>query len=100
MVEIECHLCGEKSSHCVLNNFDGEVKCPNCEAILHVKLAEGELLKRKVVDRGGNWMLVRTPDDLELLNRRRKEIMEEEKKLLEKDSPKPPESMGDRPTKE
>ncbi len=68
MVEIECHLCEENFSpnKCIdTNNYDGEVKCPKCGAILHVKLARGKLQKRKVVDRGNYWIHIATADDLE-----------------------------------
>ena len=88
MVEIECHLCGANfsPSGCIdTNNYDGEVKCPKCESILHVKLTSGKLQKRKVVDRG-NWMRILTGDDLVEYRRRQdqilKQIKEEEKKQL------------------
>ena len=90
MGEIECHLCGDifSPSTCVdMNNYDGEVKCPKCGAILHVKLTNGKLQKRKVVDRGNKWMRVLNGDDLVKYMRRLQEdfnkIQAEENKMLE-----------------
>jgi len=106
MVEIECHLCNENfsPSTCInTNNYDGEVKCPKCGAILHVKLINGKVEKRKVVDRGNYWMRVLTGDDLVKYDRREQEelnkIQEEERKFIEENIPKPQDILDDNPNK-
>lgn len=52
MVEIECHLCGKNFSfpQCIdTAKYDGEVICPECNSLLHIKLVKGKLQKREFV---------------------------------------------------
>ena len=54
MVEIECHVCKKEFSiHKSIDtdNYDGEVVCPECKSMLHVKIVKGKLQKRKVIKR-------------------------------------------------
>jgi len=49
---IQCHLCNEvfQPHECInTDKYDGEVKCPNCKALLSIKLVKGKLEKRKFV---------------------------------------------------
>ena len=73
MVQIEC-LCGKKfiPPKCIdTNNYEGEVVCPECKALLHIKLAKGKLQKRKVVKIRKE--ITFTPNDYELATRPLKE---------------------------
>ena len=98
MVEIECLVCGTVFTphQCIdTNNYDGEVVCPKCKSLLHVKLVKGKLQKRKVVDKG---KITFTADDYAMAARELREAMEEEGKLLVEDAPKPPVSTDDKPS--
>ena len=97
MVEIECHKCGTVfTPHQSIdtNNYDGEVVCPKCKSLLHVKLVKGKLQKRKVVDKG---KITITADQYAMAARELLEAREEERKLLGEDAPRPPVSTDDKP---
>ena len=52
MVEIECLVCGKNFNipQCIdTDDYDGEVVCTECKALLHIKLIKGKLQKRKIV---------------------------------------------------
>ena len=99
MVEIECHVCGKNFNlpQCIdTNNYDGEVVCPGCKSLLHVKLVKEKLQKRKVVSKGKiEW----TADDYEMAARLLAKDKKEERQLIEKHAPKLPASMDDKPPK-
>ncbi|MFC1912990.1 hypothetical protein ACFLX7_02200 [Chloroflexota bacterium] len=76
------------------NNYNGEVVCPKCNSLLHVKPVRGKLQKRKVVDKG---KITFTAEDCAMAARELREAMEKEGKLLGEDAPKPPVSTDDKP---
>jgi len=54
MVEIECLVCGKTiviPKFIDTNNYDGQVTCPECKSLLHVKLGGGKVRKYEVVER-------------------------------------------------
>ena len=54
MVEIECLACDktlEIPKSIDTDNYDGQLVCSKCKALLHVKLVKGKLLKYKIVER-------------------------------------------------
>jgi DNA-directed RNA polymerase subunit RPC12/RpoP len=54
MVEIECLVCGkaiEIPKFIDTNNYDGQVTCPECASLLHVKLVGAKVRKYMVVER-------------------------------------------------
>ena len=96
MVEIEC-LCGKNFNlpQCIdTDNYDGEVVCTECKALLHIKLVKGKLQKRKIV-KVDKRKIEFTAEDYELATRPKAE----EQELIEKYSPKLPASMDDKPPK-
>jgi uncharacterized Zn finger protein len=72
MTEIECHGCGKVfTPHKCINtdNFDGEVRCPECKAFLRVKLVKGKLEKRTLIPMEKKMPPPLTADDYELIAR-------------------------------
>jgi len=54
MGEIQCLACDKtlKLPQFVnTDNYDGQVVCPECKALLHIKLVKGKVLKYKIVER-------------------------------------------------
>jgi hypothetical protein len=54
MVEIECLACDKtlKLPQSIdMDNYDGQLVCSKCKALLHVKLVKGKLRKYKIVER-------------------------------------------------
>jgi len=54
MVEIECLACDktlELPQSIDTDNYDGQLVCSKCKALLHVKLVKGKLRKYKIVER-------------------------------------------------
>ena len=54
MVDIQCLACDKtlKLPQFVnTDNYDGQVVCPECKALLHIKLVKGKVLKYKIVER-------------------------------------------------
>ena len=54
MVEIQCLACDKtlKLPQFVnTDNYDGQVVCPECKALLHIKLVKGKVLRYKIVER-------------------------------------------------
>jgi len=54
MVEIQCLACDKtlKLPQFVnTDNYDGQVVCPECKALLHIKLVKSKVLKYKIVER-------------------------------------------------
>ena len=53
MVEIQCLACDKtlKLPQFVnTDNYDGQVKCPECKSLLHIKLVKSKVLKYKIVE--------------------------------------------------
>ena len=82
MDKIECQLCEQYFNLplCIdKDDYDGEVCCKKCKALLHIKIKDGRLKKIKVVDKQ-KW--VPEPDEVlrqvEILKRKWEE--EEKKK--------------------
>jgi len=54
MIEIECLACDKtlKLPQSIdMDNYDGQLVCSKCKALLHVKLVKGKLRKYKIVER-------------------------------------------------
>ena len=54
MVEIVCLACDktlELPQFIDTDNYDGQLVCSKCKALLHVKLVKGKLRKYKIVER-------------------------------------------------
>ena len=54
MVEIECLACDktlEIPKSIDIDNYDGQLVCSECRALLHVKLIKGKLRKYEIVER-------------------------------------------------
>ena len=54
MVSISCLACGESIElppHIDTEDYDGEVPCQECGALLYIKLVKSKLRKYKVVDK-------------------------------------------------
>ena len=54
MVEIECLACDktlELPQFIDTDNYDGQLVCSKCKALLHVKLVKGKLRKYKIVEK-------------------------------------------------
>ena len=54
MVEIECLACDktlELPQFIDTDNYDGQLVCLKCKALLHVKFVRGKLRKYKIVER-------------------------------------------------
>ncbi len=54
MVKIECLACDKtlKLPQSIdTDNYDGQLVCSSCKALLHVKLVKGKLRKYKIVER-------------------------------------------------
>ncbi len=54
MVKIECLACDKtlKLPQSIdTDNYDGQLVCSKCKALLHVKLVKGKLRKYKIVER-------------------------------------------------
>jgi len=52
MVEIQCLACDKtlKLPQFVnTDNYDGQVVCPECKALLHIKLVKSKVLKYKII---------------------------------------------------
>ena len=59
MDKIECQLCEQYFNLplCIdKDDYDGEVCCKKCKALLHIKIKDGRLKKIKVVDKQ-KWVL-------------------------------------------
>ena len=76
MIEIECLACGKSIKPPQLNdtdkydtdNYDGQVVCPECKALLHVKLIKGKVQKYKIIER----LRLGTPIEIEVVHRDKK----------------------------
>ncbi len=102
MAEIECHVCGKNFNlpQCIdTDNYDGEVVCTECKALLHIKLIKGKCQKRKIV-KVDKRKIEFTAEDYEMAARLLAKVTEEDRKLIEKYAPKSPASMDDKPSKE
>ncbi len=69
MVEIECHLCGEKfsPSQCIdTDKYDGEVICPKCKVLLRIKLVKGKLQGRRALNKAKTIPAI-SADDIALV---------------------------------
>jgi len=54
MVKIECLACDKTLETPIsidTDNYDGQIVCSECKALLHVKLVKGKLRKYKIVER-------------------------------------------------
>jgi len=54
MLEIQCLACDKNlklPQFVNTDNYDGQVVCPECKALLHVKLVKSEVRKYKIVER-------------------------------------------------
>jgi len=54
-VEINCLVCGKKieiPQFIDTENYDGQISCPACKSLLHIKLFKAKLRKYEVVERG------------------------------------------------
>ena len=54
MAEIKCLACDktpEIPQSIDTDNYDGQLVCSECKALLHVKLVKGKLRKYKIVER-------------------------------------------------
>jgi len=54
-VEISCLICGkniEIPQFIDTNNYDGQINCPECKSLLHIRLVGGKARKYEVVERG------------------------------------------------
>jgi DNA-directed RNA polymerase subunit RPC12/RpoP len=54
-VEINCLVCGktiEIPKFIDTDNYDGQISCPACKSLLHIKLFKAKLRKYEVVERG------------------------------------------------
>jgi uncharacterized Zn finger protein (UPF0148 family) len=52
MVDIKCLVCGKTvklPQFIDIDNYDGQVVCPKCKALLHVKIVQGKVQKYKIV---------------------------------------------------
>ena len=55
-MEISCLICGKTiqiPEFIDTNNYDGQISCPSCKALLRVKLVGAKARKYEVVERGG-----------------------------------------------
>ena len=53
MVQVECLVCGETlrmPQYIDPDNYDGQVVCQQCRALLHIKLAQSKVRKYRVVN--------------------------------------------------
>ena len=54
-MEISCLICGkniEIPQFIDTNNYDGQINCPECKSLLHIRLVGGKARKYEVVERG------------------------------------------------
>ncbi len=54
-MEISCLICGKNikiPQFIDTNNYDGQLSCPECKSLLHIKLVGGKARKYEVVERG------------------------------------------------
>ncbi len=54
MADIECLACGKTvklPQFIDSDDYDGQIVCQECKALLHVKLIKGKLRKYKIVER-------------------------------------------------
>jgi hypothetical protein len=54
-VEISCLICGKTITipqFIDINNYEGQIGCPNCKALLRMRLVGGKAKKYEVVERG------------------------------------------------
>ncbi len=54
-MEINCLVCGksiEIPQFIDADNYDGQISCPSCKSLLHIKLFKAKLRKYEVVERG------------------------------------------------
>jgi hypothetical protein len=54
MVEIPCLACDkvlELPQFINVDNYDGQLVCSKCKALLHVKFVKGKLLRYKIIER-------------------------------------------------
>jgi len=54
MVEIQCLACDKTlklPQYVNTDNYDGQVVCPECKALLHVKLVKSKVLRYRIVER-------------------------------------------------
>ena len=54
-MEISCLICGkniEIPEFIDTNNYDGQINCPECKSLLHMKLVGAKARKYEVVERG------------------------------------------------
>ena len=71
MVEIECLACDKtlKLPQFVnTDNYDGQVVCPECKALLYVKFVKSKVLKYKIVER----LRPGTPVEIHVVHRDKK----------------------------
>ena len=71
MVEIECLACDktlELPQFVDTDNYDGQLVCSKCKALLHVKLVKGKLRKYKIVER----LRPGTPVEIHVVHRDKK----------------------------
>jgi hypothetical protein len=55
IVEISCLICGkniEIPQFIDINNYEGQIGCPNCKSLLRMRLVGGKARKYEVVERG------------------------------------------------
>jgi hypothetical protein len=53
-MEIDCLACGKAiviPDFIDTNNYDGQITCPGCKALLHIKLVGGKVRKYEVVEK-------------------------------------------------
>jgi len=53
-MEVDCLACGKAiliPDFIDTNNYDGQITCPGCKALLHIKLVGGKVRKYEVVER-------------------------------------------------
>jgi len=54
-VEISCLICGKKieiPQFFDINNYDGQISCPSCKALLRMKMFGAKVRKYELVERG------------------------------------------------
>ncbi|MBI3931348.1 MAG: hypothetical protein HY325_04930 [Chloroflexi bacterium] len=74
MLEIECLACDktlELPKYINTDNYDGQLVCSKCKALLHLKFVKDELLKYKLIERARP----RTPVKFEIERVTRGEIL-------------------------
>ena len=63
MIKINCLVCGkviEIPQFIDTNNYDGQINCPECKSLLHMKLVGAKARKYEVVEKGAESAVTAT----------------------------------------